>query len=76
MQGDYSRFRASYAHEELAENFLLPPAEHQLMAQCRGAEKALSVGPHKVNRQGVAVLLTSLRYLGYFPPNCMRCLPT
>jgi hypothetical protein len=58
MQGDYSRFRASYAHEELAEHFLLTPAEHQLMAQCRC----------EVNRQGVAVLLTSLRYLGYFPP--------
>jgi Domain of unknown function (DUF4158) len=57
MKGNYPYFRASYSHEELAEHFLLTPAERQLIAQCRG----------EVNRHGVAVLLTSLRYLGYFP---------
>jgi hypothetical protein len=57
MRGDYPCFRASYSHEELVEHFLLTPTEYQLIAQCRG----------EVNRHGAAVLLTSLRYLGYFP---------
>jgi hypothetical protein len=57
MKGDYPHFRASYSHEELVEHFLLTPAEHQLIAQCRG----------EVNHHGAAALLTSLRYLGYFP---------
>jgi TnpA family transposase len=57
MKGDYPRFRVSYTQEELVEHFLLTPADHHLIAQCRG----------EVNRHGAAVLLTSLRYLGYFP---------
>jgi len=57
MKGDYPRFRTSYSHDELVEHFLLTPAEQRLIAQCRG----------DVNCHGVAILLTSLRYLGYFP---------
>ena len=57
MKGDYLRFRVSYTQDELVEHFLLTAADHRLIAQCRG----------DVNRYGVAVLLTSLRYLGYFP---------
>jgi Domain of unknown function (DUF4158) len=57
MKGDYPRFRTSYSHDELVEHFLLTPAEQRLIAQCRG----------DVNGHGVAILLTSLRYLGYFP---------
>jgi hypothetical protein len=57
MKGDYPRFRALYSHDDLVEHFLLTPDEQRLIAQCRG----------DVNRHGVAVLLTSLRYLGYFP---------
>jgi len=63
MKGDYPRFRTSYSHDELVEHFLLTPAEQHLIAQCRG----------DVNRHGVAVLLTSLRYLGYFPGTPRRC---
>jgi TnpA family transposase len=57
MTGDYPRFKASYTHEELVEHFLLSPAEHALVATCRG----------DVNRQAVAVLLKTVQYLGYFP---------
>ena len=57
MKGDYPCFRTTYSHDELVEHFLLTAAEQHLIAQCRG----------DVNRHGVAVLLTSLRYLGYFP---------
>jgi Domain of unknown function (DUF4158) len=57
MTGDYPRFRTSYAHEAFVGYFLLTPIEHQLLARCRG----------DVNRHGVAVLLKSLHYLGYFP---------
>jgi hypothetical protein len=32
MTGDYPCFKASYAHEELVEHFLLSPAEHTLVA--------------------------------------------
>jgi hypothetical protein len=53
MKGDYPRFRALYSHDDLVEHFLLTPDEQRLIAQCRG----------DVNRHGVAVLLTSLRYL-------------
>jgi hypothetical protein len=31
MKGDYPRFKASYAHEELVEHFLLSPAERTLV---------------------------------------------
>jgi len=57
MPGDYPYFRTTYSHDEMVEHFLLTSAEQHLIAQCRG----------DVNRHGVAVLLTSLRYLGYFP---------
>ena len=57
MTGDYPRFRTAYSHDELVEHFLLTPTEQDLIAQCRG----------DVNRHGVAVLLKSLHYLGYFP---------
>jgi hypothetical protein len=57
MPGDYPRFKATYAHEELVEHFLLSPAEHALIDTCRG----------DANRHGVAVLLKAVQYLGYFP---------
>jgi Domain of unknown function (DUF4158) len=57
MKGDYPRFKATYTHEELVEYFFLSPAERALIDSCRG----------DVNRHGVAVLLKSVQYLGYFP---------
>ena len=57
MPGDYPYFRTTYSHDEMVERFLLTAAEQHLIAQCRG----------DINRHGVAVLITSLRYLGYFP---------
>jgi uncharacterized protein DUF4158 len=57
MTGDYPRFKASYAHEELVQHFLLSPADRTLVDTCRG----------DVNRHGVAVLLKAVQYLGYFP---------
>jgi hypothetical protein len=57
MPGDYPYFRTTYSHDEMVEHFLLTAAEQHLIAQCRG----------DVARHGVAVLLTSLRYLGCFP---------
>ena len=54
---DYPRFPASLSHEELVEHFLLDSTDHQFIAQFRG----------ETNRHGVAVLLKSLHYLGYFP---------
>jgi hypothetical protein len=52
VTGDYSRLKASYIHEELVKHFLLSPAEHALVATCRG----------DVNRQAVAVLLKTVQY--------------
>lgn len=57
MKGDYPRFRAAYEREDLAAHFLLTASDLELIGQCRG----------DVNRHGVAVLLKSLWYLGYFP---------
>jgi hypothetical protein len=65
MKGDYPRFRAAYSHEELAEQFLLTPTDLELISQCRG----------DINRHGIAVLLKSLLYLGYFP-NSLRAIPS
>ena len=57
MKGDYPRFTESYSREELIENFWLNETEQGFIAQFRG----------DVNRHGVAILLKSLQYLGYFP---------
>lgn len=57
--GDYPRFSKSLSHEELIEHFHLEETDKQFMAQFRG----------DTNRHGVAVLLKSLLYLGYFPPH-------
>jgi hypothetical protein len=62
MPGDYPRFKASYAHEELVEHFLLSSAEHALVDTCRG----------DVNRHGVAVLLKAVQYPGYFPDDLQQ----
>ena len=59
MKGDYPRFRASYAHDDLVVHFLPTHADLELIARCRG----------DVNRFGVAILLKALPYLGYFPHN-------
>jgi hypothetical protein len=66
MKGDYPRFKATYTHEELVEYFLLSPAERTLVETCRG----------DVNRHGVAVLLKSVQYLGYFPDDLCQVPPT
>jgi hypothetical protein len=57
MNGQYPRFKNSYFYEELTENFLLTPAELEFVRNCR----------RDVNRQGMAILLKGLQYLGYFP---------
>jgi hypothetical protein len=57
LKGDYPCFRAAYEREDLAAHFLLTASDLELIAQCRG----------DVNRHGVAVLIKSLWYLGYFP---------
>lgn len=57
MRGDYPQFKQSYTNDELTENFLLDKEEYQFIQQFRG----------DVNRQTVAVLLKTLKYLGYFP---------
>jgi hypothetical protein len=59
MKGDYPRFRATYTHEELVEHFLLQPDEVEFVQSFR----------NEVNRNGVAVLLKALTYLGYVPPS-------
>jgi hypothetical protein len=35
MKGDDPRFKATYAHEELVEHFLLSPGEQVLIDTCR-----------------------------------------
>ncbi len=62
MKGDYPRFKATYAHDELVEHFLLSPAERVLVDTCRG----------DVNRHGVAILLKAIQYLGYFPTHIQQ----
>lgn len=57
MKGDYPRFKVSWSHEELVEHFHLEPAELDFVQEFHG----------DVHRQGVAVLLKALLYLGYFP---------
>jgi hypothetical protein len=57
MKGDYPRFQAAYAHEELVIHFLLTPRDIEVIDCVRG----------DVNRQGVALLLKSLSHLGDFP---------
>ena len=57
MKGDYPGFQVTYTDEELAEHFLLTPAERALVETCRG----------DVNRHGVAVHVKAVQSLGYFP---------
>ncbi len=57
MKGDYPRFTESYSREELIENFWLNETEQGFITRFRG----------DVNRHGIAILLKSLQYLGYFP---------
>lgn len=57
MKGDYPCFKATYVHEELVEHFLLSPADRAVVDTCYG----------ETNRHGVAVLLKTVQYLGYFP---------
>ena len=59
MKVDYPRFAESYSNEELIEHFLLNETEQEFITRFRG----------DVNQHGVAVLLKSLQYLGYFPPH-------
>jgi hypothetical protein len=62
MNGEYPRFKTSYLQEELSEHFLLGPAEIEFVRNRRG----------DANRQGIAILLKSLPYLGYFPEISVR----
>jgi Domain of unknown function (DUF4158) len=57
MTGDYPRFKTTYTHDDLVEHCLLSPADHAVIDTCDG----------DANRHGVAVLLKSIQYLGYFP---------
>jgi Domain of unknown function (DUF4158) len=66
MNGQYPRFKNSYFHEELTEHFLLTKAELEFVRSCRG----------NANRQGVAILLKGLEYLGYFPENLQLVPPS
>ena len=63
MKGDYPSFKVTYTDEELAEHFLLTPAERALVDTCRG----------DVNRHGVAVLLKTVQYLAISPRSSSRC---
>ena len=56
MEGEYPRFKSSYLQEELAEGFQLGPDEFDFVYRYRGDH----------NRHGIAILLKSLLYLGYF----------
>jgi hypothetical protein len=62
MTGDYPSLKATYAHEELVEHFLLSPAKRTLLDTCHG----------DVNRHGIAVLLKAAQYLDYFPNDFQR----
>jgi len=55
--GDYPQLVKNFSHEGLIEHFHLEETDKQFIAQFRGDR----------NRHGVAVLLKSLLYLGYFP---------
>ena len=57
--GDYPQFPDSLSEDELIEHFHLEQTDKQFIAQFRG----------DTNRHGVAVLLKSVLYLGYFPKN-------
>ncbi len=57
MGSAYPHFKSSYSHEELVQQFLLTPADLQLLLACRG----------EANRCGMAPLLKALPYLGYVP---------
>lgn len=57
MKGDYPHFKADYNYQELTEYFALNAAERAFVGEFRG----------DANRNGVAVLLKALDYLGYFP---------
>jgi hypothetical protein len=65
MKGDYPQFAQDLSHEELIEHFLLDETDHQFITGFRGDG----------NRYGVAVLLKSLQYLGYFPQD-LSSVPT
>jgi hypothetical protein len=47
MRGDYPRFKATYAYEDLVQYFLLSPADHAMVETCYG----------DANCHGVAVLV-------------------
>ncbi len=57
MTTGYPRFGQSFTDEELIEHFLLSEMDQKFIARFRG----------DVNCHGVAVLLKSLQFLGYFP---------
>jgi hypothetical protein len=65
MTGGYPRFNATFAHEELAEHFLLSPTERAWVDTCYG----------DANRHSVAVLLKAVQYPGYFPDDLQRVPP-
>ncbi len=66
MNGQYPRFKNSYFYEELTEHFLLTTAELEFVRSCSG----------NANRQGIAILLKGLEYLGYFPENLQQVPPS
>ena len=66
MNGQYPRFKNSYFYEELTEHFLLTTTELEFVRSCSG----------NANRQGIAILLKGLEYLGYFPENLQQVPPS
>ena len=66
MNGQYPRFKNSYFYGELTEHFLLTATELEFVRSCRG----------NANRQGMAILLKGLEYLGYFPENLQQVPPS
>lgn len=62
MNGQYQRFKNFHFYEELTEHFLLTATELEIVRSCRG----------NAHRQGMAILLKGLEYLGYFPENLQQ----
>ena len=62
MTGDYPRFKTTHTHEDLRRALSVKPADHAVIDTRYG----------DANRHGVAVLLKSIQYLGYFPADLQQ----
>src|SRR5260370_32364379 len=66
MNRQYPVLKNFSFYEEVTEHFLLTAAELEFVRSCRG----------NANRQGMAILLKGLEYLGYFPENLQQVPPS